>query len=98
MRAEYRSALATVVNLLQRAGFQAAIPTGRAKRRGFKARFLFGGVVPAVYLFSDHCDEDEFSRHIAAVRAAGYTVTDSKGTDNMVRFGCARLTPPTGAR
>lgn len=80
--------------MLTRAGFKAAVESGRPDKRraGFTARCFNNerGVARGVWLF-DHCVAGEFAGVCAALESAGYTLVDASGGSNFVRYGCARV-------
>lgn len=92
-RTEARSNLSTIVAVLTRAGFKAAVESSRPDKRraGFTARFKNErGVVRGVWLF-DHCAAGEFAGVCAALESAGYALVDASGGSNFVQYGCARV-------
>jgi len=88
-----RSALATVVAALKTAGYSAEIPTGRAKRPGFRVRDARGVPRPGVYVSADSA-YSTFASMCAALTAAGFRLEDSSGGQEHVARGFARVLPP----
>lgn len=96
MHATDRTQLSAVISTLTRAGFKAAVLSGRDRRKGFAARYLGRGmgVIPAVYLHNYfEPTSDDFARACAALIEAGYKLEDcspARGGE-YVKFGCARV-------
>ena len=86
-----RSALATVAAALKTAGYSAEIPTGRAKRPGFKVRDARGVPRPGVYVSADSL-HGQFGAMCAALATA--RLEDCSGGQEHVARGFARVLPP----